>query len=302
MQRFCKTFFSFFVCFCLMISAALAAPADELDALMKDMNKVNNGKANLEIIGQAMDYSFNITSELTFESRPESLIRGVVDIMTAPKGDMKKAKNTTYEFYAEDEGKQYAYYYTEKGKNKWTKEIVKDDEVTKEKDSAAVAIDAIDPNVFKDFTATVEYDGDFMSNVGRGDNTGYKITVDTAKFAKIISQIAMEGAKSDEVESIKMFETIGSVLPPASCVVVGNLKKGEIYTAHIPLTDFLRQSGQAIAGLNSLEPMTKMIVLAALQKAELDIKAEGFDYNNSKVEKLSDSVKKSAKLADKEKK
>ena len=196
MRNFFKSIFSLLAVFCFLTSVAFCSPEDELNALYKSMNKVDNGRTNLEAVGRAMDYDFKLTSKMTFESRPKTLIRGEFELTTSPKDNAKKAKKTAYEFYVEDEDKQYTYYYTEKGKNKWYKEIVKNEDVKKEKTSAEVALDNLDPTLLTDLNGKVEYDTNFVSTTKKADDVAYKVTFDMQKFAKLFSAIAKEGEKS----------------------------------------------------------------------------------------------------------
>lgn len=295
MQKFIKSILAMTAVFCFMASAAFAAPKDELDALLKDMNKVNNGKVNMEIIGKFLDDTFNGIAKIKFESKPLTLIRGEAEMTVYEKGDVNKAKKTAYEFYVEDNDKEYTYYYTEKGKNDWYKDSVKNDDKKVEKDAMAAAADKLDANALEELTGKVEYDADFMGIIGRGDNVGYKVTVEVGKLLEIISAVAVEGAKKEEAENIKTFGEIAKDLPPIQYTVVGDAKKREIVNVRMPLTDFLRGAGNTIMSNNKIDPKLKLLAVMALSNSELDIQAEGKDYNKVKVEKLSDNIKKKAK-------
>lgn len=301
MKKIVKSIFAITAILCFMVSAAFAAPQDELDALMKDMNKVNNGKVNVEITGKFMDDTFNILAKLDFESKPTTLIRGESELTVFEKGDVKKAKKTSYEFYAEDEGKQYTYYYTEKGKNKWYKDSISNDDKKTEKDAIEEAVGKIDSKTLNDLINKVEYDADFMSITGRGDNVGYKVTMDIGKLMEVVSTVAMDGAKKEEAENLKTFAEVVKNLPPIHYTIIGDTKKREIVAVNMPLTDFLKGSGNAIASNDKIEPMIKVLALMALSDSELTINAEGKDYNKVKVTKLSDNIKKKAQQAEHEK-
>jgi len=294
MQKFIKSIFAITAILCFMASAAFAAPKDELDALLKDMNKVNNGRLNMKVNGKFLDDTFDGIAKINFESKPLTLMRGEVDF-NVYDGETKKTKKKSYEFYVEDNDKEYTYYYTEKGKNKWYKDSVKNDDKETEKDAFNAAASKLDTNAISELTETVEYDTDFMGQANRGDKAGYKVTVDVAKFLEIVSNVALEGAKKEDAENIKAFAEVAKELPPLSYTVIGDTKKREILSVHMPLTNFLQTSGQKVMNSNKLDPMMKVVAAMALSGSELDIQAEGKDYNKVKVEKLSDNIKKNAK-------
>lgn len=301
MGKILKSIFAITAIMCFMASFAFAAPKDELDALTKDMNKVDNGKINIDVNGKFMEDTFNGIITFDFESRPSTLIRGEAEFNLYDKGDLKKAKKTAYEFYAEDEGKQYTYYYTEKGKNKWFKDTVSNDDKKAEKDAVEVAMSKLDQQTLQELIETVDYDTDYMSQMGKGDKVGYKVTIDIPKYVEVFSAIALENATKKDEENIKTLQEIGKDLPSINCTVVGDTKKREIVAFHLPLTPFIQGSGVAIAKNQKLDSMVKAIAIMTLSGAELDIKGEGKDYNNVKVKKLSDNIKKSAKQAENKK-
>lgn len=301
MEKFLKSIFTVTAIMCFMASFAFAAPKDELDALYKDMNKVNNGKINIEVNGKFMEDVFNGVVTLKFESKPSALIRGETKFTVYDNGDVKKAKNTAYEFYVEDEGKAYTYYYTEKGKNKWFKDTVSNDDKKAEKDAAESVMSNLDPNVLGDLTTKVDYDTSYTGQAGKADTVGYKVSVDVPKFVEIFSAIALEKATKEDAEKIKMAQEIGKDLPNIDYTVIGDTKKREVTGFVLPLTPFIQGSGAAIAKNAKLDAMTKAIAVMMFSGAELDIKGVGTDYNNVKVEKLPDNIKKSAKQAENKK-
>ena len=292
MKKIIRSLFVITAILCFMASAAFAAPADELAALFMDMNKVNNGKVTMKADGKFLDNTFNMLAKFNFESKPLTLIRGEAELTICEDGDAKKASKKAYEFYVEDNDKEYTYYYTKKGKNEWYKDSVSNDDKKTEKDAVEAAASKMDAKLIEELTGNVEYDANFT---GKDDKVGYKVTVDMGKFAEIMSQVAMEGAKKEEAKDIEAFREVAKNLPPLSYTIVGDTKKREITAVNMSFTKFLQGSGQAIANSNSIDATTKLLAVMALSNAELTLNLEGNDYNKVKVEKLPDNIKKKAK-------
>ncbi|MBR3623134.1 MAG: hypothetical protein IKN43_07290 [Selenomonadaceae bacterium] len=271
----------------LFMAATFAAPKDDLNASFKAMENVKSARGEVVAKVKFMGGTYEATSTFDLSLKPILFGNGVMQLK-APDDKTNQISVNNYEFYLDEDNKDFTLYYAEKGKNDWSK-------ITTKKDATPNEISAEDIKAMKDFHSL---DNEFVTvsygQTKKPNTKTYDLMLDTGAMLSLVASVAKTNAKPEEASNLEALEQFAKTMSPIKYVITIPKENNEI-ECFLDLTPTVREIGAAVLKSETIEPMTKAMINVALNDAEVTINFKGTKFDKAAAKKVSDNVKKNAK-------